>query len=207
MDSQLLTLGSIVIRDGAALAGAAEPRRFLSRPAAIIGLAFAGFLLALRPWAPLLEIATEAFSGLAVLFPVTVGALWWRRTNAWAGLASIIAGETVVVLYHFKLLPAFGLLPAIPAVAVAALVLVAGSLAWPGDLEPVMKPPRRWPVWAVGFAVLFALACDFWNWGDSRLGWLALPRWLWYHFGLVAGLFLLLFAALRIRRRFILTRF
>ena len=62
-----------------------------------------------------------------------------------------------------------------------------------------MQAPRRWPLWAAGFAVLFALACDFWNWGDARLGWLALPRWLWYHFGLVAALFLLLFAALRSR--------
>ena len=201
MDSQLLTLGSIVIRDGAAMAGAAKPRRFLSRPAAIIGLALVGFILALRPWAPLLEIATETFSGLAVLFPVTVGALWWRRTNAWAGLASILAGETVVVLYHFKLLSAFGFLPAIPAVAVAALVLVAGSLVRPGALEPVIKPPRLWPIWAAGFAALFALACDFWNWGDSRLGWLALPRWLWYHFGLVVALFLLLLAALRARHK------
>jgi SSS family solute:Na+ symporter len=199
MDSQLLTLSSIVIRDGAVLAGAAKPRRFISRPAAIVGLALAGFLLALRPWAPLLEIATETFSGLAVLFPVTLAALWWRRTNAWAGFASILAGETIVVLYHFKLLPSFGLLPAIPAVAAAALVLVAGSVARPGRSEPVMRPPRRWPLWAAGFAVLFALACDFWNWGDARLGWLALPRWLWYHFVLVAALFLLLFAALRDR--------
>jgi SSS family solute:Na+ symporter len=199
MDSQLLTLSSIVIRDGAVLAGAAKPRRFISRPAAIVGLALAGFLLALRPWAPLLEIATETFSGLAVLFPVTLAALWWRRTNAWAGFASILTGETIVVLYHFKLLPSFGLLPAIPAVAAAALVLVAGSVVRPGRSEPVMQPPRRWPLWAAGFAVLFALACDFWNWGDARLGWLALPRWLWYHFGLVAALFLLLFAALRAR--------
>ncbi len=66
----------------------------------------------------------------------------------------------------------------------------------PGDREPVMKPPRRRPLWAAGFAALFALACDFWNWGDARLGWLALPRWLWYHFGLVLALFLLLLAAL-----------
>lgn len=201
MDSQLLTLSSIIIRDGAAIAGAAAPRRPLSRSIAIIGLALAGFLLALRPWAPLLEIATEAFSGLAVLFPVTVAVLWWRRTNAWAGFASIVAGETLVILYHFGLLPTFGLLPAIPAVAVAALVLVAGSLARPGGSEPAMKPPRRWPFWAAGFAALFALACDFWNWGHSRLGWLAMPRWLWYHFGLVAALFLLLFVALRSRRR------
>lgn len=197
LDSQLLTLSSIVIRDGAAFAGRARPPRRIVRPAVIVGLALAGFALALRPWAPILEIATEAFSGLAVLFPVTAAALWWRRTNAWAGLASIIAGETLVALSHFKIVPAFGLLPAIPAVAAAAIVLVAGSLLSPGDLPPVMKPPRRWPAWAAGFAVLLMLACDFWNWGDARVGWLALPRWLWYHFGLILALFLLLAAALR----------
>jgi SSS family solute:Na+ symporter len=201
LDSQLLSLSSIVIRDGSALAGKARPPRFLARPGVIIGLALAGFALALRPWAPILEIATETFSGLAVLFPVTAAALWWRRTNAWAGLASILTGEALVALYHFKLVPAFGLLPAIPAVAAAALVLVTGSLLWPGDSPPVMKPPRRWAVWAAGFAVLFVLACDFWNWGDVRAGWLALPRWLWYHFGLVLALFLLLAAALRSPRK------
>lgn len=201
LDSQLLTLSSIVIRDGSEIAGKAAPRRPLVRPAVIVGLALSGFALALRPWAPILEIATETFSGLAVLFPVTAAALWWRRTNAWAGLASILAGEALVVLCHFKVFPAFGLLPAIPAVAAAAVVLIAGSLLWPGDSPPVIKPPRRWLVWAVGFAVLFVLACDFWNWGDARLGWLALPRWLWYHFGLVVALFLLLVAALRSPRK------
>jgi SSS family solute:Na+ symporter len=200
MDSQLLTLSSIVLRDGAAIARASGRERPLSRSAAIVGLALAGFVLALRPWAPLLEIATETFSGLAVLFPITAAALWWRRTNAWAGFASIVAGETFVVLSHFRLVPAFGLLPAIPAVAASAVVLIVGSLVWPGGVKPVMKAPRLWAVWGAGFAALFALACDFWNWGDTRLGLLALPRWLWYHFGLVAALFLLLFAALGRRR-------
>ncbi len=97
--------------------------------------------------------------------------------------------------------PGLGLLPAIPAVAVAALVLVAGSLARPGDARPAMRAPRRWPVWAAGFGALFTLACDFWNWGDARLGWLSLPRWLWYHIGLIAALFLLLYAALGRGRR------
>ncbi len=201
LDSQLLTLSSIVIRDGATLAGRTRPPRRLVRPGVIVGLALAGFALSLRPWAPILEIATETFSGFAVLFPVTAAALWWRRTNAWAGLASILAGETLVALSHFKIIPAFGLLPAIPAVAAAAIVLVAGSLLWPGDSPPVMKPPRRWRVWAAGFTVLFLSACDFWNWGDARVGWLALPRWLWYHFGLILALFLLLAAALRSPRR------
>jgi SSS family solute:Na+ symporter len=202
MDSQLLTLSSIVLRDGASIAGRAQRERPLGRSVAIVGLALAGFVLALRPWAPLLEIATETFSGLAVLFPVTVAALWWRRTNAWAGFASILAGEAVVVLCRFRLLPRFGLLPAIPAVAAAALVLVAGSLAFPAaGPGPAARAPRRWWAWAAAFAGLFALACDFWNWGDIRLGPLALPRWLWYHFGLIVALFLLLFAALRRRRR------
>jgi SSS family solute:Na+ symporter len=202
MDSQLLTLSSIVLRDGASIAGRARPERPFARSVVIAGLALTGYGLALRPWAPLLEIATETFSGLAVLFPVTVAALWWRRTNAWAGFASILAGEAVVVLSHFRLMPRLGLLPAIPAVAAAALVLVAGSLVRPaGGAGPAARVPRRWGAWAAAFAGLFALACDFWNWGDIRLGPLALPRWLWYHFGLIVALFLLLFAALRRRRR------
>jgi SSS family solute:Na+ symporter len=197
MDSQLLTLSSIVIRDGATALRREPSQRWPHRSIVIIVLALAGFALALRPWAPILEIATETFSGLAVLFPVTLAALWWRRTNAWAGFASILVGETLVVLYHFKLLPTFGLLPAIPAVLAAALVLIMGSLLAHSDLAPVMTAPRGWPIWVGIFGLLFLLSCDFWNWGKSGLGWLGLPSWLWYHLGLILALFLSLLFLVR----------
>ena len=125
MDSQLLTLSSMVVRDGASLVRRPPFANRYSKMVVLL-LAAVGLAIALKPWAPILDIATETFTGLAVLFPVTLAAVYWRRTNAWAGFASIMVGETLVVLYHFKLLPAFGFLPVIPVILVTTLVLVVG---------------------------------------------------------------------------------
>ena len=184
MDSQLLTLGSIFSRDARQLA-VVKGTRFFGRRAVVAGLALIGLLLALKPVATILQIATETFTGLAVLFPVTVAGIYWKKTNPWAGLASIVAGEGLVVLYHYKLLPTFGLLPVIPVVLVTGLVLVVGSIVWPAHgLEPLATVPRSAWRWVAIFAIVFALGIDFWNWGRAQLSWFGLPGWVWYHFGL-----------------------
>lgn len=192
MDSQLLTLSSMVVRDTRLLAGKKAEARFPWHRLAVAGLAIAGLLLALRPWGTILEIATETFTGLAVLFPVTVAAIYWRKANPWAGLGSIAVGEAMVVLYHFKLLPSFGLLPVIPVLAVTGLVLVLGSLAAPASgLEPLAKVDKRQLRWVLVFGILFLLAIDFWNWNRADRFWFGLPGWLWYSFGLILLLFVL----------------
>lgn len=191
MDSQLLTLSSMVVRDTRALAGRAPETRLPWDRVAVVLLALAGLALALKPPATILEIATETFTGLAVLFPVTLAAALWPKANPWAGFASIVAGETLVVLYHFRLLPAFGLLPVIPVVAVATLVLVAGSLIWPAQgLRAWARYEAKHWRWVGLFALLFLAGIDFWNWGRTDICWFGLPAWLWYHFALVAVLFL-----------------
>jgi SSS family solute:Na+ symporter len=193
MDSQLLTLGSMVVRDGAVLARRAPFANRYSKIVVLL-LAAAGLALALKPWAPILDIATETFTGLAVLFPVTLAAIYWRRTNAWAGFASILAGEALVVLFHFKLAPTFGFLPIIPVMVVTAGVLVSGSLLWPASLRSQVTSSQPadsfarftahgWR-WAVAFGLLFLAANDFWAWRTSAPSWLGLPSWLWYHIGL-----------------------
>jgi len=197
MDSQLLTLSSMIVRDGASLARKPPVANRYSKIVVLL-LAAAGLALALKPWAPILDIATEAFTGLAVLFPVTLAAVYWRKTSAWAGFASILVGETMVVLYHFKLLPAFGFLPVIPVVAVTTLVLVVGSLLAPArDLEPLARVTGRGWRWAAVFGFVFLLGNDFWNWHRAEPLWLGLPSWLWYYVGLILLLFLLIVVMLR----------
>jgi SSS family solute:Na+ symporter len=193
MDSQLLTLSSMIVRDGASLTRKTPVANRYSKIVVLL-LAAAGLALALKPWAPILDIATETFTGLVVLFPVTLAAVYWRNTNAWAGFASITVGETLVVLYHFKLLPAFGFLPVIPVILVTTLVLVVGSLLWPATRHspvtsrqlssPLARPtPRGWR-WAAVFGLVFLLGNDFWAWRRAGPVWLGLPGWLWYYFGL-----------------------
>ena len=197
MDSQLLTLSSMVVRDGVSLARR-PPVGTRQSKTAILLLAAAGLALALKPWAPILDIATETFTGLAVLFPVTLAAVYWRRANPWAGFGSILVGEALVVLYHFKLLPAFGLLPVVPVTAATAAVLVLGSLLWPArGLEPFARPTARGWRWATAFGFVFLLANDFWAWRETTPLWFGLPSWLWYYCGLALLLFLLMAAMLR----------
>ncbi len=198
MDSQLLTLGSMVSRD---LKAALGVRRFLPERLVIIALALAGLALALRPVSTILDIATETFTGLAVLFPVTLAAIYWPRANPWAAFASILAGEALVALYHFKLLPAFGFLPVIPVTIVATLVLVAGSLVWPARGQRAFAQVSVSGLrWALLFALVFLASIDFWNWGRADIALFGLPAWLWYHLGLCAVLLVLVAVFVRKQR-------
>lgn len=184
MDSQLLTLSSLLVRDLPAVLGR-ERLRFPGRRTAVILLAGAGLLLALRPGATMLAIATEAFTGLAVLFPVTLAAAWWPRANPWAGLASVLTGEALVGLYHFRLLPGFGLLPVVPIVGASAAVLVAGSLAFPrAGLAAWARPTRRGLAWTAAFALVFIAALDPWRWAPADRFPFGLPGWVYYSAGL-----------------------
>ncbi len=199
MDSQLLTLSSMLVRDVRQLCSREAESRFPWSHIVIVMLACAGLLLALRPWATIRIIATQTFTGLAVLFPTTLAMVYWRRTNAWAAVASIIVGEALVVLYHFRMLPTLGLLPVIPVVLVAALVLVIGSLATPGpNLEPMARIPGRAWRWVVAFGLVFLAGNDYWNWGRCGRLFFGLPTWVWYFFGL--NLVLTLLTAVMVRR-------
>ncbi|MFO7675122.1 MAG: sodium:solute symporter family protein [bacterium] len=184
MDSQLLTLSSMLVRDLPVLLGR-ERLRFPGRRTAVVLLAGLGLLIALRPGATMLAIATEAFTGLAVLFPVSLAAAWWPRANPWAGFASIAAGEALVVLYHFRLLPAFGLLPVVPVVLASAAVLVAGSLAFPrAGAEAWARTTRRGLAWSAVFALVLVAALDPWRWGPAYRFPLGVPGWVYYSAGL-----------------------
>jgi SSS family solute:Na+ symporter len=220
MDSQLLTLGSIVERDliprrslgrppreGARAAFPRGPRLVATRVSLAV-LALLGYLLALRPPATILAIATETFAGLAVLFPTVIAVLYWPRATAAGSIASIVVGEALVVLYHFKIPPAFGLLPAIPAVAAATLVLLVAGLRRPRGVDPRSLewrdavrsglPRRTVAAWAAVFGLFFVLSVDWWRFGDEPRLLLGLPSWLFYF--VILGLALTVAYALLSRR-------
>ena len=204
LDSQLLTLSSMFTRDVYAPvqgwlrsrrrhATASSPSEWVGR-GFVVALGLAGLALAYRPPATFLEITTEAFTGLAVLFPTMIGALYWPRMSPRAAIASILVGEGLVAAYHVKALPTFGTLPVVPVVIATALVLVVGSLFGrrrPGR-EPVTIPSplsRRARIgWAAVFALFFLASQDVWAWGDSRLAWWGFPRWVWASAGLCVAL-------------------
>ncbi len=187
LDSQLLTLSSMVSRD---LLGPLLKRRrvdekgtFWIGKAVVLVLGIGGLLLALRLPGTLLDIATESFTGFAVLFPTVIAALYWPRVTPAGAVASILVGEGLLAAYRFDLLPSFGTLPVVPIVLATTVVLIVGSL-----LTRRRKPQpgghvrltRGGILAALGCLGLFALANDVWAWGDSRLGPLGFPLWVWY---------------------------
>ncbi|MBN1858627.1 sodium:solute symporter family protein [Candidatus Bipolaricaulota bacterium] len=197
LDSQLLSLSSILTRDllQPALAGSerfqSDRARFWMGKLAVVVLAVAGLAIAWRPPASFLRIATQAFTGLAVLFPTVIATLYSRRATAAGCLASILVGEGLVGATYFGAFAGLGTLPVVPIVLASGCVLAFVSAI---TQRPASKsqPIRGLPVairkralwWMVPLGILFFLANDFWAWGDSRPGWLGYPQWLWRSFGL-----------------------
>ena len=156
----------------------------------VVGLALIGLAIAYRPPATFRILATQTFTGLAVLFPTVVAVLHWKRTSAAAAVASIVIGEGLVAAYYLKLLPSFGTLPVIPIVVATTVVLVVGSLLHRVERQNASAPKpralsrRAIAGWSVAFAALFLVGNDVWNWGDSRVALLGYPWWVWLFAGL-----------------------
>ena len=96
-DSQILAMSSIITKDALSSNQIIEPKnekktgRIL-----IIILAIIGLLLAYDPPDTIFDIVSQAFTGLAVLFPTTVAVLYWKRVRANSCIISIITGEILV---------------------------------------------------------------------------------------------------------------
>jgi len=96
-DSQILAMSSIITKDGlpAITEIKKENEKQIGRILIII-LAIIGLLLAYDPPDTIFDIVSQAFTGLAVLFPTTVAVLYWDRVRANSCIVSIIVGEILV---------------------------------------------------------------------------------------------------------------
>ena len=96
-DSQILAMSSIITKDG--LPAVTEVRKENEKQIGrilIIILAIIGLALAYDPPDTIVDIVSQAFTGLAVLFPTTVAVLYWKRVRANSCIISIVAGEILV---------------------------------------------------------------------------------------------------------------
>jgi SSS family solute:Na+ symporter len=155
----------------------------------VLILAILGLGIAYRPPATILIIATETFTGLAVLFPAVLGGLYWPRATAKGAILSILVGEALVVAYVFKLLPTFGFLPVIPIIVITTIVFFIVSSADSFLSQNAGKRRIKWQPkvdWKkafcplVIFSILFFLGIDFWAWGSDQPLFLGFPWWIWY---------------------------
>ena len=190
MDSQLLTLSSIFSRDILPLVSQKPGENSVSGRIFVICLSLLGLLLAYRPPATILQIATQTFTGLAVLFPTVIFGLYFKRVYALPAILSILAGEAAVLVFYLKWLSPAGFLPVVWVMAIAFAVYLMVHLCIrlsTGDGELRL----RLPLWLKNrytylLGGIFLLGNDVWAWKKVDPVIFGLPAWLWYFVGLSA---------------------
>jgi SSS family solute:Na+ symporter len=182
MDSQLLTLSSIFTRDVVSPLKGREQQTSVTGRIFVICLSLAGLALAYRPPATILQIATQTFTGLAVLFPTVLFGLYFKRVFASSGILSILCGEAALLGFYFNLFPKGAFLPVIWVMAVtfAAYLTTHTILLWKNSALHVQKPTWLSSPYFFALALIFLAAMDFWAWGWRKpLVW-GVPLWMGY---------------------------
>ncbi|MCJ2541321.1 sodium:solute symporter family protein [Thermostichus vulcanus] len=144
-DSQLLTTSSLVTRDWVLtyfnrhLSPTQEAR--LGRIVVLL-IALVSFAIALNPPGVIVEIATWSFQGSAMLFPVLIAGLYWKRATRAGAVAGGVVSSALTLGWLAGVLPQewrWGWLPVIPAVLVGSVVLIGVSLLTPPPQERVAE--------------------------------------------------------------------
>jgi SSS family solute:Na+ symporter len=182
MDSQLLTLSSIFTRDVLPLVRKTKNATSSAGRIFVIVLSMAGLALAYRPPATILQIATQTFTGLAVLFPTVIFGLYFKRVFPLAAILSIVAGETALACFYFKWVSSSFFLPVIWVMAVTFSVYLSTHSLLLGK-EKALE--LRVPTWLADrytwlLLAIFVLAMDFWAWDRGEPAFLGIPLWVGY---------------------------
>jgi SSS family solute:Na+ symporter len=143
MDSQLLTLSSIFSRDVYPLVTRRKESHSLPGKVFVPVLAALGLLLAINPPSTIIQIATQTFTGLAVLFPTVLFGLYLKRPSSLAAILSILVGEGLVLMSYFKLLPTGDFLPAVPIIGATFAVYLGTALIQCAKLPLIFAMTRR----------------------------------------------------------------
>jgi Na+/proline symporter len=78
----------------------------------------------------MVAITTSAFTGIGVLYPATLAALYWKRATKWGAISSVLTGEVVSVLLIYNVIPSsfnLGSLPILPGIICALIALIGVS--------------------------------------------------------------------------------
>jgi SSS family solute:Na+ symporter len=93
-----------------------------------------GLIIAYHPPDTIFAMAEQAFTGLAVLFPTVIAALYCRQLNSTSCIISIVVGEAAVVGFQSGIIPeslTFGFLPVVSIVALSTLIILIGVIKKP----------------------------------------------------------------------------
>ena len=182
MDSQLLTLSSIFTRDIAPRIVKSENETSVSGRVFVIILSLAGLALAYKPPATILQIATQTFTGLAVLFPTVIFGLYFKRVYASAAIFSILCGEAALIAFYFKWISSPVFLTVIWVMIITfSVYLVTHAVLLLKESRLIIATPQ-WlsdPYFWL-FTGIFVLAMDFWAWGKVEPTFWGIPMWVGY---------------------------
>lgn len=134
LDSQLLALSSMISRDiytAYFRRDASLKEQTIAGRVLIVILAVIGLAIAANPPDTIAAIATQAFTGLAVLFPTVIAALYGKNISPLSCIISILVGELMVVGFWLKIIPpslTFGFLPVVPVVGISSLIIVVFAM-------------------------------------------------------------------------------
>ncbi len=145
LDAQILTLSSMLTRD--VWHGLSQRRQLvLGRLFLVLLGGIAYYIVILRP-ASIFALAQLSFSGFVTLTPVWLLGLHWKRFTAAGAIAAIFAGNAVLVVMFYDLLPNPGLMPVAWSFMTTSIVGIAVSFITTPPPEsvtgPVMKPIRQ----------------------------------------------------------------
>jgi SSS family solute:Na+ symporter len=139
LDSQVLSLGTMFTEDVVRHYGyhdrMDDRQQILSgRVFVVLILAFT-YVLSLFTARSIFDLATWSFTGFAALFPIVVGALFWRRSTREGALACV---ATVVVLWTYFFIDGWGdrtytvadtgIMPVAVILAASSVAMIVGSL-------------------------------------------------------------------------------
>jgi solute:Na+ symporter, SSS family len=134
LDSQLLALSTMTCRDVyLPLTG----KKVTFKKEVLIGrilvavFALIGYLISLNPFDTIFDMGKLAFAGYAVLFPVTFVYLRMKGTHPAFGIASILAGQGLLIAFYYKWIPTdflMGFEPFIFVISVCFLIVLLGKM-------------------------------------------------------------------------------
>lgn len=186
MDSQLLTLSSIFTRDMVPLVYKRPLQSSLAGRLFVIVLSLAGLALAYNPPDTILQIATQTFTGLAVLFPTVLFGLYFKRVYPAAAIASMLAGEATLLGYYLGWWSSRLFLPVMGVMAVTfGVYLLLHIIQALREGRLVLRAPQ-WlsNPYVYLFLAILLLAMDVWAWHQTGPLLWGMPLWMAWFIGL-----------------------
>ena len=133
LDSQLLALSTMVTRDFILPIRKnidLKQQVFIGRIWVVV-LAFVGLAIAAQPFATIYDMGKLAFSGLAILFPVTLAVLRWGGVNSKFAIVSIVVGVLLLFGFYYKKISSewlFGFESSIVVLVICFVIVLLGKI-------------------------------------------------------------------------------